>query len=263
MASGAALARRRHHARQGRRCDPPRAAAGDLFGDHHGSGHAARDARQRARLARQISRCDASRRFVRCARGGNRCCGGDERNRMRRGIDLPRWSRSRASRTAWYSAVIKAFLFSSIACLWCVCAFAQTTTPAQPQTPQPTTTSNLPLGISTASSWKFERVGDHLQLIDQAAIEGPNLKFFADDVDLYEGTNRVVASGNVVFTNADGRISAERVEFNTATGIGTFYDASGIMSLGAAGASSAAAFGGQEPDVYFYGAMLEKIGLRK
>src|SRR4029079_13315767 len=97
----------------------------------------------------------------------------------------------------------------------------------------------LPLGISNFSSWKFERVGDHLHLIDQAAIEGPNLKFFADDVDLYEDTNRVVASGNVVFTNADGRISAERVEFNTGTGIGTFYDASGIMSVGAATGSSA------------------------
>ena len=147
-------------------------------------------------------------------------------------------------------------------------AAAQTATQAppaagtQPAT-QPTTTTNLPLGISNASSWKFERVGDHLHLIDQAAIEGPNLKFFADDVDLYEGTNRVVASGNVVFTNAEGRISAERVEFNTATGVGTFYDASGIMSLGTAGASSAAAFGGQDPDVYFYGAKIEKIGLRK
>ena len=35
------------------------------------------------------------------------------------------------------------------------------------------------------------------------------------------------------------------------------------MSVGAATGSSAAAFGGQEPDVYFYGAKLEKIGPRK
>jgi lipopolysaccharide export system protein LptA len=90
----------------------------------------------------------------------------------------------------------------------------------------------LPLGLSKWSSWKFESEGDHLHLINQAAIEGPNLKFFADDVDLYVNTNKVVASGNVVFTNADGRISAERLEFDTGTGIGTFYDASGIMSLG-------------------------------
>jgi LPS-assembly protein len=162
----------------------------------------------------------------------------------------------------------KGFLLSLAACLWSIAAGAQTVQPtAQPTNPQatttqPTTGTNL-RGISVASSWKFERVGDHLHLIDQAAIEGPNLKFFADDIDLYEDTNRVVASGNVVFTNADGRISAERVEFNTGTGIGTFFDASGIMSVGTATGTSAAAFGGQEPDVYFYGAELEKLGPRK
>ena len=158
-------------------------------------------------------------------------------------------------------------------------AFAQAPTPAPPPAPPPadtapapavsgsSSTTSLPLGISNFSSWKFERVGDHLHLINQAAIEGANLKFFADDVDLYVDTNKVVASGNVVFTNADGRISAERVEFDTATGIGTFYDASGIMSLARQGATTpaanTAAFGGQDPDVYFYGAKLEKLGPRK
>jgi len=120
--------------------------------------------------------------------------------------------------------------------------------------------------MSNSSSWKLERVGDHFHLIGQAAIEGPNLKFFADDIDLYVNTNKVVASGNVVFTNADGRISAERVEFDTGTGVGTFYDASGIMSLAkqeTAAAANTAAFGGQDPDVYFYGAKLEKLGTRK
>jgi LPS-assembly protein len=168
-----------------------------------------------------------------------------------------------------YLKATKGFLLSCVACLWATATLAQTAPappaqpPATPPAPtQPTTTTNL-RGISVASSWKFERVGDHLHLIDQAAVEGPNLKFFADDIDLYEDTNRVVASGNVVFTNADGRISAERVEFNTGTGVGTFYDASGIMSIGAATGATTAAFGGQEPDVYFYGAKLEKIGPRK
>ena len=159
------------------------------------------------------------------------------------------------------------FLLSGVACLWAAAAFAQAPAPAPP--PGGTTTTaqgqstGLPTGVSTYSSWKFERIGDHLHLINQAAIEGPNLKFFADDVDLYTNTNRIVASGNVVFTNSEGRISAERLEFNTGTGIGTFYDASGIMSLGAAAGANAAAFGGQEPDVYFYGAKIEKLGLRK
>jgi LPS-assembly protein len=157
-------------------------------------------------------------------------------------------------------------------CLWTSSAHAQAPTPAPPPpadtAPAPvvsgnSTTTSLPLGLSKWSSWKFESEGDHLHLINQAAIEGPNLKFFADDVDLYVNTNKVVASGNVVFTNADGRISAERLEFDTGTGIGTFYDASGIMSLGPQAGTNPAAFGGQEPDVYFYGAKLEKLGPRK
>jgi LPS-assembly protein len=170
-----------------------------------------------------------------------------------------------------YPKATKGFLLSCVAYLWAAAALAQT---AAPPTPPPQTTqapaesgssspASMPLGVTNFSSWKFERVGDHLHLINQAAIEGPNLKFFADDIDLYEDTHRVVASGNVVFTNADGRISAERVEFDTATGIGTFYDASGIMSLGAKASSNIAAFGGQDPDVYFYGAKLEKLGARK
>jgi LPS-assembly protein len=163
------------------------------------------------------------------------------------------------------------FLLACAVCLWTSSAHAQAPSPAPPSAdtaPAPvvsgnSSTTSLPLGLSKWSSWKFESEGDHLHLINQAAIEGPNLKFFADDVDLYVNTNKVVASGNVVFTNADGRISAERLEFDTGTGIGTFYDASGIMSLGQQAGTNTAAFGGQDPDVYFYGAKLEKLGPRK
>jgi len=162
------------------------------------------------------------------------------------------------------------FLLFCAACLQAAAAFGQAPAAPGPVAPPPAPatatqgqTTGLPTGVTTYSSWKFERVGDHLHLINQAAIEGPNLKFFADEVDLYTNTNRIVASGNVVFTNSEGRISAEKLEFNTGTGVGTFYDASGIMSLGAAGAAKTAAFGGQEPDVYFYGAKIEKLGVRK
>src|SRR5262245_60754585 len=171
-----------------------------------------------------------------------------------------------------YFRPFRIFLLACGVCLSTSAAHAQAPSPPPPPgdtAPAPTgsgsSTNNLPLGILNSSSWKLERVGDHFHLINQAAIEGPNFKFFADDVDLYVNTNKVVASGNVVFTNADGRISAERVEFDTATGVGTFYDASGIMSLAKQGpaAANTAAFGGQDPDVYFYGAKLEKLGARK
>src|SRR5262245_52682185 len=41
-------------------------------------------------------------------------------------------------------------------------------------------------------------------------------KLFADDVEWFLDTNRLVASGNVVFAGPEGRIAAARVEFNTA-----------------------------------------------
>src|SRR5207253_423017 len=81
-----------------------------------------------------------------------------------------------------YLKATKGFLLSLTACLWTVAASAQVTPPPAPTAPAAPGTppaTGLPLGISNYSSWKFERVGDHLHLINQAAIEGPNLKFFA------------------------------------------------------------------------------------
>src|SRR4029079_4231632 len=184
-------------------------------------------------------------------------------------ISVVSWGNS--SRLGVYFKPLRIFLLACAVWFSTSAARAQAPSAAPPDTsPAPagsasSNTINLPLGMSNSSSWKLEQVGDHFHLIDRAVIEGPNLKFFADDVDLYVNTNKVVASGNVVFTNADGRISAERVEFDTATGVGTFYDASGIMSLAKQGpaAGNTAAFGGQDPDVYFYGAKLEKLGARK
>ena len=81
--------------------------------------------------------------------------------------------------------------------------------------------------------------------------------FFADVIDIFTDPElRLVASGNVVFTNPEGRIAAERVEFNVAKGTGTFHQASGIMSLG--DTVDRAQFGNQDPDVYFYGDTIEK-----
>jgi|TARA_B100002003_G_C14032161_1_gene497507 lipopolysaccharide assembly outer membrane protein LptD (OstA) len=51
-------------------------------------------------------------------------------------------------------------------------------------------------------------------------------EFHADQVDFFTDESRLVATGNVVFISADGRIAAERVEFNTETETGTFYNVS-------------------------------------
>src|SRR6185503_12676424 len=86
-------------------------------------------------------------------------------------------------------------------------------------------------------------------------------KFFADDVVVYLDENRLEARGNVVFAEPDGRIAAERVEFDLGKGTGTFYDASGIMAMGKF--ANQRQFAGQEPDVYFYGEKIKKLPDRK
>ena len=65
----------------------------------------------------------------------------------------------------------------------------------------------------------------------------------------------------MVFTNPEGRIAAERMEYDWTTGSGTFHQASGIMSLGPE--VDRAQFGNQDPDVYFYGDTIEKLSNRQ
>jgi len=108
-----------------------------------------------------------------------------------------------------------------------------------------------------------EVVGNHLRLIGAVELEPPNgmVKFFADEADIYLDENRLEARGNVVFADANGRIAAERVEFDLGTGTGTFHDASGSMSMGKA--ANPRQFAGQDPDVYFYGETIDKLPDRK
>lgn len=108
----------------------------------------------------------------------------------------------------------------------------------------------------------LEQVSEnHLRLTGQVQIDCPTMGFFADQIDLFsEPALRLVASGNVVFTNPGGRIAAEQVEFNVTEGTGTFHQASGSMSLGPT--ADRAQFGNQDPDVYFYGETIEKVSDR-
>jgi hypothetical protein len=155
-------------------------------------------------------------------------------------------------------------MFSRVFLCLCLCALA---VPAGAQIPVP----GLPgaaqdpfFGTCTRTTqWQFERVSaTHLRLTGQVQIECPQMSFFADAIDIYtEPELRLVASGNVVFTNPEGRIAAESVEFNIAKGTGTFHVASGILALG--DEVDRAQFGGQEPEVYFYGDTIEKVDQRR
>jgi LPS-assembly protein len=116
----------------------------------------------------------------------------------------------------------------------------------------------------------WERLdADRLKFVGEVEIEGdpsgPNAgqKFFADEVEMNTKTGELVANRNVVFQTPTARISADKVVFNTKTRMGTFHSAFGIAQLGERGARNISMFGGLEPDVYFYGATIEKIGVDK
>jgi LPS-assembly protein len=139
-------------------------------------------------------------------------------------------------------------------------AFAQQVDPAAPQAPN--TEGSRLLDRLSQRSQKFECKGDYCIYIGQVELPlDSKTMLFADQVELFRDTNRVLAQGNVVFATPEGRLSAERIEYNVATGTGTFQTANGLMSLGAQ--ADRKQFGNQEADVIFYGDVIEKLGPRR
>jgi LPS-assembly protein len=139
----------------------------------------------------------------------------------------------------------------------------------------------------TSKQWTMERLGpDHWKLIGQVEVTCTNETFFADEIELFTDQDRLIATGNVVFTSGTSRVAADRLEFNTRTKTGTFFNASGSATLegqpdGQTGPrptrsgrpmldgtparrpGERSVFGTQEPDVYFYGDTLQKLGPEK
>jgi hypothetical protein len=81
----------------------------------------------------------------------------------------------------------------------------------------------------------------------------------ADRIEYERDTQLITAIGQVLFQQRDVRIIASRVEMNGKTKLGTFYEASGQAQLGAQ-PSQKSLFGNLEPDVYFSGKVLAKVG---
>jgi LPS-assembly protein len=104
-----------------------------------------------------------------------------------------------------------------------------------------------------------------LHLIGGVELELGDTRVYAEEVWLYTEEHRAVATGNVVFAQGANRIAADRAEFNTQTRLGTFHNATGIVSPGALEAGDAAAprtppIAGQETDIYFFGDTVERLG---
>jgi LPS-assembly protein len=102
---------------------------------------------------------------------------------------------------------------------------------------------------------------EHCRLTGTVDIDlGNETRFNADEIDIYTDPSlRVVAAGNVVFSNPQARVSAERVEFNVDSGTGIFHNARASMTIEGA---NRAEFGNQQPDFTFDGETIEKTGPR-
>jgi LPS-assembly protein len=117
-------------------------------------------------------------------------------------------------------------------------------------------------GLKASRQLRIERIGtDHWRLTGNVEVEGENQTFYADEVEVFTQTHRILGRGNVVFTTAGHRIAADRMDFDYQTRTGVFDNASGSASLGDRVERSM--FGTQEPDAYFYGERIEKLGPTK
>jgi len=82
------------------------------------------------------------------------------------------------------------------------------------------------------------------------------MKFYAEAIELVG--DQVTGTGNVVYTSPANQIGADRVEYDLKTRIGKFFNASGTAAI--ASKADKSMFGTQEPDAYFYGELIEKLG---
>jgi LPS-assembly protein len=88
-------------------------------------------------------------------------------------------------------------------------------------------------------------------------IDCDDMHLTADQMEVFDG-HQVVATGNVLFESQTNRIASERLEFDTKTRTGTFYNASGTVSM--ADRAERSMFGTQEPDAMFRGEEVHKLG---
>ena len=113
-----------------------------------------------------------------------------------------------------------------------------------------------------SKQFRIEQIdATHWRLTGQVEVENTGnqgQKFYAGLVEIDTETDQLEASGHVLYETPLARIAAEKVVFNTRTGTGTFFGASGMASIGDRADKSM--FGSLEPDVYFYGEMVQKTG---
>ncbi len=155
-------------------------------------------------------------------------------------------------------------LFRTLSSVACVLLSMQAF--AQPSAAPPQTETQISDSIERIGENHIRRIG-HVE-IHRAGSSG-NTSIYADLAEMFQDEDRAVLTGNVVFSQGDNRITADRAELNTKTGLGTFHNAWGISTLkpqrqtARAGAVVPPPVAGQDTAVYFFGETIEKLGPKK
>ena len=108
--------------------------------------------------------------------------------------------------------------------------------------------------------------GNRLVFNEAVEMTQGDMRFYADHVEYFVDTNRMIATGNVLLIESDHQIAADRADFNAKTRLGTFYNARGFATLGPPPGAApprgapAPAADPSDPDVQFFGETLEKTG---
>lgn len=125
-------------------------------------------------------------------------------------------------------------------------------------------------GFDRVVTYKQEQLGEgHYLLTGSVELERADMAIYADSVEYFEKEERAIATGNVVVTQGNNRIAADRADFNTRTQLGVFYHASGIATLRQGRQAPPPAAGiavpqmSQENDIYYFGETVEKLGPKK
>jgi LPS-assembly protein len=88
-------------------------------------------------------------------------------------------------------------------------------------------------------------------------VDCDEMHLTADQMEVFD-RHIVVATGNVLFEDDTNRIAAERLQFDTKTRTGVFYQAAGSVTI--ADRAEKSFFGTQEPDARFEGEEIHKLG---
>src|SRR5262245_38627549 len=139
-----------------------------------------------------------------------------------------------------------------------------------PAVPAPATPAAPGTEAETVRADRREYTNDlkNAHYIGHVEIERTDGKIYADDVVMFSDENKTIATGNFLFAQGNNRLAAERAEFDTKTGLGTFYNAWGIASVNPPRQQSRPGVSvpmqtNQETNVYFFGEKVEKIGPKK